>query len=318
MDQIRVAVIGAGKFGGYHASKYSLLPTAKLVGIVDHDLERAEALAAKHQVAAFNSIDALYGRIDAASVAVTSSAHFDIASLLIENGIHVLIEKPMAARVEEAEKLIALAKTRGVKIQVGHLERFNPVISALEGEIIRPQFIESVRLSGFQARVTDVNVVLDLMIHDIDLIQFLMRSKVTWVDSCGVPILSDKDDMVSARLHFENGCIANVSASRISFRSERRMRIFQKDTYISIDFQATQATIARKAPGEQAYGLPDIAVEERRFEQTDALLLEVESFIEAIRGRRDIAVTGEDGLAAIRTAQLISDTMIRPAGELQE
>jgi predicted dehydrogenase len=225
----------------------------------------------------------------------------------------VSIEKPITATVDEARRLIDVAGRRGRILQVGHLERFNPAITALADIIDRPMFVESHRLASFQPRGTDVDVILDLMIHDIDLIQHLVDAPLSSVDAVGVPVLSRRDDIANARLHFENGCVVNVTASRVSLKSERKMRLFQRDAYISIDFKARQATIARRGDGEMFPGVPDVRLEQRQFEDHDALALEIEAFLGAVRGERPVAVSGEEGLRALMTAEAITAAMLRPA-----
>ena len=206
---------------------------------------------------ALSDVGELEGRVEAASVVVPTGQHFAVASRLLEAGLHVLVEKPIAATLAEADVLIALAERRQRVLQVGHLERFNAALIALEDVLREPLFIESHRLAPFTPRGTDVDVVLDLMIHDIDLIQLLVGRPLERVDAVGVPVFSARDDIANARLHFEGGAVANVTASRASLKSERRMRLFQRDAYVSIDFQAREATIARKGAGEMFPGVPD-------------------------------------------------------------
>jgi predicted dehydrogenase len=312
MRPIRTAVVGCGHFGRYHAEKYAALGGADLVAVVDLAPERAAELAARLGAEALGDVAALAGRIDAASVAVPTRQHCAVASRLLEMDLHVLIEKPIAATLEQADALIALAKSRGRILQIGHLERFNAAILALADVLREPLFIESHRLAPFQLRGTDVDVILDLMIHDIDLIQQLVDRPLARVDAVGVPVLSAHDDIANARLHFEGGCVANVTASRASLKSERRMRLFQKDAYVSIDFQAGAATIARKGEGEMFPGVPEIRVDHRGFAANDALQLEIEAFLAAIRGERPVAVSGEDGRRALDTALRITQALQRP------
>jgi predicted dehydrogenase len=226
---------------------------------------------------------------------------------------HVLVEKPIAASLAEADALIGLAEARGRILQVGHLERFNAAILALADVLQRPLFIESHRIAPFKPRGTDVDVILDLMIHDIDLIQALVAAPLERVDAVGVPVLSGRDDIANARLRFAGGCVANVTASRVSLKSERKMRVFQRDAYVSIDFQAGSAAIARKGAGEMFPGVPGIGLERRRFESNDPLRLEIEAFLGAIRGRREVAVSGSDGRRALETALRITAALERPA-----
>ena len=312
MSPIRAAVVGCGHFGRLHAEKYAALPEAELVAVVDRDPGAAQALAERFGVLALGDPAALEGRVDAASVAVPTAAHCAVARRLLEAGLHVLVEKPIAASIAEADALIALAAARGRVLQVGHLERFNAAVLALADVLERPLFDESHRIAPNKTRGTDVDVVLDLMIHDIDLIQQLVGAPLASVDAVGVPVLSGTDDIANARLRFEGGCVANVTASRVSLKSERRMRVFQRAAYLSIDFLAGEASIARKGQGEMLPGVPAIGLERRRFESNDPLRLEIEAFLAAIRGTRAVAVTGADGRRALETALRITAALERP------
>jgi predicted dehydrogenase len=311
MSPIRAAVVGCGHFGRHHADKYATSAGARLVAVVDRDLEAAQSLAERLGVPALASAEELIGRADAASVAVPTSEHFSIASRLLEGGLDVLIEKPMATTLAEADALIALAARHARVLQVGHLERFNAAVLALDDVIGQPLFIESHRVAPFSARGTDVDVVLDLMIHDIDLIQLLVGQPLAAVDAVGVPVLSGRDDIANARLRFEGGCVANVTASRVSFKSERRMRLFQRDAYVSIDFSAGSAVIARKDPSASG-PVPGVALEQRSLGANDALMQEIEAFLATIRGDRPVAVSGEDGRRALDTALAITAALRRP------
>jgi predicted dehydrogenase len=312
MATLRAAVVGCGHFGRFHAQKYHELPEVELVAVVDRDSSIAGALASEFGVEAMNDPAALAGRIDAASVVVPTRDHRAVAGELFDLGVHVLVEKPLAGTLEDAAALVELAAARGRVLQVGHLERFNAAIMALADVLGEPMFVESHRLASFKPRGTDVDVILDLMIHDIDLIQQLVRAPLARVDAVGVPVLSSRDDIVNARLHFESGCVVNVTASRVSLKSERKMRLFQRDAYVSIDFLAREATIARRGKGEMFPGVPDIRVEQRQFEANDALKLEIQAFLAAVRGEQPVAVTGEDGLRALDTALRIGQAMQRP------
>jgi predicted dehydrogenase len=312
MAPLRAAVVGCGHFGRFHAQKYHELPEVELVAVVDSDPRIACALASELGVEASGEVAALAGRIDAASVVVPTRDHRAAAGELLDLGVHVLVEKPLAGTLDDAAALVELAAARGRILQVGHLERFNAAIMALADVLGEPMFVESHRLASFKPRGTDVDVILDLMIHDIDLIQQLVRAPLARVDAVGVPVLSSRDDIVNARLHFESGCVVNVTASRVSLKSERKMRLFQRDAYVSIDFLAREATIARRGAGEMFPGVPDIRVEQRHFEANDALRLEIQAFLAAVRGEQPVAVTGEDGLRALDTALRIGQAMQRP------
>jgi predicted dehydrogenase len=312
MTPVRTAVVGCGHFGRYHAEKYAALEGAELVAVVDCALERARELGARLGVEGLADLAEIAGRAEAASVAVPTRAHFAVARQLLDAGLHVLLEKPIAATLEEADTLIALADARGVVLQIGHLERFNAALLALADVLKEPLFIESHRLAPFKPRGTDVDVVLDLMIHDIDLIQQLVGKPLASIDAVGVPVLSAEDDIANARLRFEGGCVVNVTASRVSLKSERKMRLFQRDAYVSIDFQAGEATIARKGSGEMFPGVPDVRLERRRFEANDPLGLEIEAFLAAVRGERPVAVSGADGRLALEGALRITRALQRP------
>jgi len=311
MSPIRAAVVGCGHFGRHHADKYAACAGARLVAVVDRNEAAAQSLAERLGVRALTDAGELPGLADAASVAVPTSSHLEVASRLLDGGLHVLVEKPLATTLADASALIALAARRERILQVGHLERFNAAVLALDDVIDRPLFIESHRIAPFSERGTDVDVVLDLMIHDIDLIQLLVGRPLAALDAVGVPVLSGRDDIANARLRFAGGCIANVTASRVSFKSERRMRLFQRDAYISIDFSAGSATIARKDPAASGI-VPGIALEQRSLGANDALMLEIEAFVAAIRGERPVAVSGEDGRLALDSALQITAALQRP------
>jgi len=306
MKKIRVAVIGVGYLGQFHAEKFASLPDAELVGVVDTDKERAEAVAAKVGCPAFTDYCELLGRVDAVSVVVPTQYHFEVARAFLEQGTHVLLEKPITTTLEEATELIRIAAERRLVFQVGHLERFNPVIVALQSQLTKPGFIESVRIAPFKPRGTDVNVVLDLMIHDIDIIQHIVNSPVKQINSIGSPVFTDEEDIANARIQFESGCVANVTASRISLKSERRMRIFQPDAYITVDFQNKKLSVFRKGEGEMFPGVPNIQIHEESFEQGDALKSEIAAFLDSIATGKPPVVSGEDGKRALETALLIN------------
>jgi predicted dehydrogenase len=237
---------------------------------------------------------------------VPTQYHYEVARAFLEKGVHVLIEKPITTTVEEADTLIATANEHNAIFQVGHLERFNPVVVALREHLTNPRFIDSVRIAPFKPRGTDVNVVLDLMIHDIDIIQHIVGSGVKQINSIGAPVFTDEEDIANARIQFENGCVANVTASRISLKSERRMRIFQADAYIVVDFQNKKIAVFKKGEGEMFPGVPNIVIDEKEFSQGDALLAEISSFLECVATGTQPAVTGEDGKRALETALLIN------------
>jgi len=279
--------------------------------VVDNDLKRAEEIATKLGTRAYADHRELIGKVDAVSVVVPTQYHHAVARDFLAAGVHVLIEKPITVTIEEADELIALAEKNGAVFQVGHLERFNPVLVALEDILHEPLFIESVRIAPFKPRGTDVNVVLDLMIHDIEIIQHIVKSPVERVDAIGAPVFTGEEDIANARILFKNGCVANVTASRISLKSERKMRIFQRDTYITLDFQNRKVLTARKGSGELFPGVPNVKVDERELGEADALRSEIESFISAIREGKPPQVSGSDGRMALETALKINTSLDR-------
>ena len=313
MSRIRTAVIGVGYLGNFHAQKYAALPDVELVGVVDNDPIRAAEIAAALGTRAYSDHQELLGSVDAVSVVVPTNCHHAVARDFLAAGVHVLIEKPITVTIEEADDLIARAEEQKVVFQVGHLERFNPVLVALDGVLREPLFIESVRIAPFKPRGTDVNVVLDLMIHDIDIIQHIVKSPVKRIDAIGAPVFTGEEDIANARILFENGCIANVTASRISLKNERKMRIFQRDAYITLDFQNRKVLLAQKGSGEIFPGVPNVKVDERELGEADALLREIESFIAAIRNGTPPQVSGRDGRMALETALKINESLNRRA-----
>ncbi|MDX9708354.1 MAG: Gfo/Idh/MocA family oxidoreductase [Trichloromonas sp.] len=303
MAKLRAAVIGVGYLGRFHAQKFAMLDDVELVGVVDASAERAAEVAAEVGARAFTDHREVLPLVDMVSVVVPTQHHFEVARDAFEAGCHVLLEKPVTRTVEEADRLVALAREKNRIFQVGHLERFNPAILALRGVINNPRFIESHRLAPFKPRGTDVNVVLDLMIHDIDIILSIVGCPIKTVNSVGVPVLSPEADIANARLQFENGCVANVTASRVSREAMRKVRIFQPDAYISIDYQERKIAIYRKLAGESMIpGLPNITMEQKSFDQSDALLEEVRSFVEVVRTGGRPVVSGEDGRRALEVA----------------
>jgi predicted dehydrogenase len=312
MVPLRCAVVGAGYLGRFHAQKYAGLAGCTLAGIADPSPEVRARLAAELGVTAHADHRELLGRVDAVSVATPTALHHPIARDFLLAGAHVLVEKPITASAPEARELIALAAANRKVLQVGHLERFNPVIVAVAGELRKPRFVESNRLAPFKARGTDVSVVLDLMIHDIDLIEHIVQSPIASIDAIGAPVFTDEIDIANARIRFENGCVANVTASRISMKSERKLRVFQSDSYLSIDLQQKLLTQVRRPDVIAQGATPSVSVEERSFEQGDALLAEIEAFVAAIRAGTRPVVSGEDGLRALETATRIAELVMRP------
>ncbi|HSD11103.1 MAG TPA: Gfo/Idh/MocA family oxidoreductase [Candidatus Binatia bacterium] len=300
----RVAVVGVGYLGRFHVEKYAAEPDVELVGVVDSDAERAREAAARFGCRAFSDASEIYGLVDCASVAVPTPLHRAIGTGLLEAGVDVLVEKPIAVTLEEARDLVRVAEERGRILQVGHLERFNPAIRALAELLTRPRFLECHRLAPFVERGTDVNVVLDLMIHDLDVILSMMKSPVAAIEAVGVPVITASPDIANARIRFADGAIANVTASRVSLKRERKLRIFQHDTYISLDYGEKRMRICRRGQAPPG-GLAPIEVEERVVEGEDALAEEIRGFLGAVRTRQPPLVSGREGLRAVELAYQI-------------
>ena len=303
---MRTAVIGVGYLGRFHAQKYATLANSELVAVVDPVAAAAGAVATELGVAAHTDYRDLLGRVDAVSVVTPTPTHHVIAKAFLEAGAHVLVEKPMTVTVEEGTDLIEVARRAGRILAVGHLERFNAAVQAVQPILTMPRFIESARLAPFKQRGTDVDVVLDLMIHDIDLILSIVRSPVVSVDAIGTSVFSKEIDIANARLRFANGCVANATASRVSLKTERKLRLFQDDAYLSMDLHNKVLTIIRKGADPGAGGMPQVAIEEKSYEQGDALRAEIEAFLAAASGGSAPPVSGEDGLLALETAVAIT------------
>ena len=310
MRRIRIAVIGVGRQGRRHGEKLAGLSEARLVAVLDADRGRAGAVAAELGVDAAADLADLAGGTDAAVVATPTPTHFEIAAALLERGIHVLLEKPLARSLEQAAALVELAEARGLVLQVGHLERFDPAVIILYRRIDNPRFIEAHRIAPFRERGLDVSVVLDLMIHDIDLIHAFAGAPVTHAEASGGRVFSDQVDVANARVRFANGCVANLTASRVSLKTERTLRIFQDRGYLSADLHRKQLTsYTARRPGV-VRSPDDVHVEQRRFTAGDALRDECEAFLAAVAGKRPTPVSGRVALEALRTASMIGE-MIR-------
>jgi predicted dehydrogenase len=303
---MRTAVVGVGYLGRFHAQKYASLPDSHLVGVADPSAKARSSVAAELGVAAYADYRELLGHVDAVSIVTPTPMHFEVARNFLDAGASVLVEKPMTVTVAEAQSLIELARRANRVLQVGHLERFNAAVQAVQPSLTVPRFIESARLAPFKHRGTDVDVVLDLMIHDIDLILSIVRSPVVAVDAIGSSVFSREVDIANARLRFANGCVANATASRVSMKTERKLRLFQDDAYISVDLHQKVLTVIRKG-GVGADGVPQVAIEENTYEQGDALKDEIAAFLESAATGSAPAVSGEDGLLALRTAVSIAE-----------
>lgn len=313
MSTIRAAVIGAGYLGRFHAQKYASEPACTLVAVADTRAEAREALSRELNTRGVADHHELLGQVDAVSIVTTTPAHYAIARDFLEAGAHVLVEKPITETPEQARELIELAARQGRILQVGHLERFNPAIVAAEGRLGGARFIECQRLAPFKERGTDVNVVLDLMIHDIDIVQSIVGRPIESIDAVGTPVFSGAVDIANARIRFAGGCVANVTASRVSLKTERKLRVFRDDAYLSIDLQQRILTTITKRSTPLAAGELPVNIEEQSFEQGDALRAEIRSFLDCIAKGRPPVVDGEAGLRALETAIRITE-MLAPKG----
>jgi len=305
---MRVAVIGVGHLGRHHARILAGMPDVDLVGIVDTNLQRAREIADAQGTKVIDSAASLVGAIDAVVVATPTASHAAVATPFLEAGIAVLIEKPLARSLAEADALVALARARGATLAVGHTERFNPAVTAARPLLTAPRFIEGHRLGTFPDRSLDIDVVFDLMIHDIDVVLSVVTSPVAGIDAVGVPVLTPRIDIANVRLRFDNGCIANLTASRISRDRTRKIRFFQPESYVSIDFAAQELEVWHLV--RPLAGLPSIEGGPVAVERAEPLARELEDFLAAVWERRDAAVTGEAGRHALEVAQRITDQMV--------
>lgn len=305
MKKLRVAVVGVGYLGRFHAQKYKAVHQAELVGVYDQDSDRAREVAQELSVRAFADLSELVGQVDAVTVAATTSAHFEICKFLLQNRIHVNVEKPIASNSREGQELCELAKKNNLKLQVGHVERFNPALKAAQTKLKTPLFIECHRLAPFKPRGVDVNVVLDLMIHDLDMILHLVQSEPIRVDAVGTPVITQTYDIANARIEFASGAVANVTSSRVSLQAQRKFRVFQPSQYLSLDFGSGEVRLMSKVGEWKADAPPPIESETWNLEKSDALLAETEAFVDSILNERPCVVSGEDGMKALRLAEQI-------------
>jgi predicted dehydrogenase len=307
-----VAVVGVGHMGGLHAQKLKLLDDegrAHFVGVYDVDAARAAEVAAPLDAPVLDSLEQVVERADAACLAVPTGLHFELAERLLRGGLDLLVEKPMATTREHARALIELAREKKRLLQVGHIERFSRAFREIQPILERPRFIEVHRLGPYTGRATDASVVLDLMIHDLDIVALLAGAEVESCEAVGVPVLSGTCDIANARLRFANGCIANLTASRVSAERLRKLRLFQSNAYISIDFGTNRIQVLRRE-GEPGDGEPPkISGEQLEFDEADALLAQDRAFVEALRSRETPVVTGEDGYRALDLALRIQDSI---------
>jgi len=313
MDQLRAGVVGVGHMGRYHAQIYRQLEGVSLAGVADVDPKRAKTVASACRTDAFVDYHDLLEKVDAVSIAAPTSSHCDIARDFLEKGVDVLVEKPICRTVAQAEELTDLAGRKGRVLQVGHTERFNPAVVALKELVDRPRFIESHRIGSFPDRSTDVDVILDIMIHDIDIILNLVGAPVSEVRAVGVPLVSDHVDISNTRLEFENGCVANITSSRVSLKQMRKIRLFQKDTYLSLDFTKKELIRVTLDSSRKSY-IPKVPFKVHREKvkvdkQANPLKQELEAFCDAVRHRTAPVVSGEDGTEALRVATRINQAI---------
>jgi len=324
MNKIRTAVVGAGKMGQIHAKVLSKLPQSSLVGIVDVQPDKAKKLAKEYKCAAFADAKELLGKVDAVTISAPTKSHLELAELFISNNIPILIEKPLAASAADGEKIVALAEKNNTVVAVGHSERCNPVVQAMKRLKIEPKFIEAVRISPYPFRSTDIGVVLDVMIHDIDIILALAQSPVKRVEAVGVNVVADHEDICNARITFENGCIANVTASRLALKTTRKVRVFSRQAYLSLDFLKKEGIVIKTDPNKDVVqwvkqkqqegnfdftgvNWPDLLhIEQLDIDDREPLRVEQEAFLNAVAAKNNRPeVTAAEGLAALTCAEEI-------------
>ena len=310
-EKLRLGVVGVGYFGQFHAEKYHQMPEVELVGLADIDRSRSREMARRFNTNAFCNYEDLYEKIDAVSIAVPTPIHYQVTKDFFRRGIDVLLEKPITATLREADELIDMAGKKQLVFQVGHQERFNAAFMALEGTLVDPILIESHRLSPFLQRAAGVDVVLDLMIHDIQIILSMVDSPIQSIQAVGVPIVSPYLDIANARIEFENGCIANVTASRVSREKTRKIRIFQSTAYFSIDYVSQKITVLSKDGKGRKPISPGIFAQDIKIAKNDPLELEIKSFVERVRDRKKPLVSGLDGKKALEVALRITDQIQR-------
>jgi len=328
MNKMRTAVVGAGKMGAIHAKVYDQLPQSDFVAVVDIDGERAKRLAKRYNCSAFTKCEDILGKVDAVTIASPTVTHQKLAEIFIENNIAVMIEKPLAANVKESRRIVELVRKNNTVVATGHSERCNPVVQAMKRLDIEPKFIEATRISPYPFRSSDIGVVLDVMIHDIDIILSLAASKVKKVDAVGISVIDEKEDICNARIFFESGCIANITASRLALKTERKVRVFSRQAYLSVDYFKKSGTIIKAAPNvdvvekvrELRKGgkfdllkvnwLDLLHIEKLKIDDKEPLRLEQESFLKAVADKRlRPEVSAEEGLAAMECAEKILDSI---------
>ncbi|MGD9108035.1 MAG: Gfo/Idh/MocA family oxidoreductase [Gammaproteobacteria bacterium] len=305
MNKIKVGVIGVGSLGQHHARIYASMPEVELVGIVDTDGQRAKNIANKLNTIVFDSADELLNKVDAVNIVTPTPLHFSIAKFAIEKKVHCLVEKPITVTLDEADELIRLAEAHNVLLQVGHIERFNPAIIEAHQHITHPKFIEVDRLGPYSPRMSHIGVVLDLMVHDLDMLLYFTRSEVVSIDAVGTKVFSDFADIANVRIKFANGCVANVSASRVSLKKLRKIRVFQDDAYISLNFEKQNLKIYKKKK-EKLESLKDIKIMRPRIKKNEPLLLELKDFVNCVIEKSSPLVCGVQGRNALELALEVS------------
>lgn len=319
MKNLKVGVIGTGHLGKLHTKLFKEVEGCEFIGIYDKDYEKAKVVGEDFKVKVFENLEELFNNVDAVSIVATTSAHYELVKAAFAKNKHVFVEKPITSGIEEAEEIVKISREKNLKLQVGHIERFNPALVALDNYELNPMFIQTDRLSQFNPRGTDVAVVLDLMIHDIDIILSLVKSEVKNVSASGVAVVSDNIDIANTRIEFENGAVANVTASRISQKKMRKMRMFQKDAYISLDFTSGVSEVYRLIPPEEksknhyiSYGeigigdkMKSVVYEQPPVPEINALKHELQLFVNAVNNNTEPVVNGESGLKALKVAQII-------------
>jgi len=305
MNKLRVGVIGVGYLGQFHAEKYAGLPNSTLVGVVDHDQARSEQIASKLHTKSFDSPASLLGKVDAVSIVVPTVLHHQVAKQFLEAGVHVLLEKPITVTLEQADELIRLADRNKAILQIGHIERFNPAITAVKPLLKEPRYLQAERSAPFTVRCTDVNVILDLMIHDLDIVTGLAGSRPARVSAAGASVITREIDSAFARIVFENGCVADVAASRVSDEKKRILRIFDGDALYTADYQTQKAHVSRRGTGT----VPELVATEIPAERRDTLLEEIRSFLGCIENGSRPMVSGADGRSALALARIITNSI---------
>ncbi len=307
MKKVKVGVIGVGYLGQFHAEKYSALPEAELVGVVDADSARAAQIGQKLGTRSFPEPSQLLGKVDAVSIAVPTAFHYAVAKQFLEQGVHILLEKPITVTLAQADELISLAAKKGAVLQVGHIERFNPAVTSVKALLKAPRYLTAERAAPFTVRCTDVNVVLDLMIHDLDIVIDLAGSEPGKVSAAGASVITNEIDMATARIVFQNGCVADVTASRVSDEKKRSLRVFDGENVYTSDYQAQKASVSRKSGSV----VPELQASEIPTERRDTLLEEITAFLHSVQSGARPLVSGIEGRRALALAQLITENIGR-------